>query len=71
MYAINNTRYNLSVDITPNCLLHAVSPVTDFHTGVYNFYAFVVLHYFKYFKNVGLIRLTTKVKMNCIKKLCM
>jgi len=50
MYAINNTRYILSVAVTPNCLLHAVSPVTEFHTGVYNFYTFVVLHYFKCFK---------------------
>jgi len=50
MYAISNTRYNLPVAVTPNSLLHAVSPVIDFHTGVYDFYTFVVLDYFKYFK---------------------
>jgi len=48
MYAISNTRYNLPVAVTPNSLLHAVSPVIDFHTGVYDFYTFVVLDYFKW-----------------------
>lgn len=50
MYAINNTRYSQSVAVTPNSLLHAVSPITDIHTGVYNFYTFVLLDYFKYFE---------------------
>jgi len=35
------THVIMSVAVTPNCLLHAVSPITDFHTGVCNFCSFV------------------------------